>query len=88
MELQKKLGLTRYETAFQLLHRLRAVMVRPGRDKIGAEWPLELDIVFVAGKHKSGIQGKRDKAPVIIAVENRRREVREGLPRTWCRYCQ
>jgi len=78
MELQKKLGLTRYETAFQLLHRLRAVMVHPSRDKIGAEWPLELDIVFVCGKHKSGIQGKMDKAPVIIAVEIRRREVRDS----------
>jgi hypothetical protein len=40
MELQKKLGIARYETAFQLLHKLRVAMVRPGRDKIGAEWPI------------------------------------------------
>ena len=39
LELQRKLGINRYETAFQLLHKLRASMVRPGRDKIGAEWP-------------------------------------------------
>ena len=77
MELQKKLGITRYETAFQLLHKLRTAMVRPNRDKIGAEWPLEMDTVFVGGKHKSGIQGKTDKTPVIIAVEIRRREVRD-----------
>jgi len=76
LELQKKFGIARYETAFQLLHKLRAEMVRPGRDKIGAQWPLELDIVFVGGKHKSGIQGKTDQTPVIIAVEIRRREVR------------
>jgi len=75
-ELQKQLGISRYETSFQLLHKLRAVMVRPGHDKIGAKLSLELDIVFVGGKTKSGIQGKTDQAPVIIAVEIRRREVR------------
>jgi hypothetical protein len=74
LELQKRLGIKRYETAFQLLHKLRAIMVRPDRDKIGAIWPVELDIVFVGGKHKSGIQGKTDQTPVIIAVEIRRRE--------------
>lgn len=76
MELQKKLGITRYETAFQILHKLRTAMVRPGRDKIGTEWPLEMDIVFVGGKHRSGVPGKTDQTPVIIAVEIRRREVR------------
>lgn len=49
-------------------------MVRPDRDKIGTEWPIELDIVFVGSKHKSGIQGKTDQTPIIIAVEIRRRE--------------
>ena len=39
LELQKRLGIARYETAFQILHKLRAAMVRPDRDKIGAEWP-------------------------------------------------
>jgi len=76
LELQKKLGIKRYETAFQLLHKLRAAMVRPSRDKIGAEWPLELDIIFVGGKTRSGIQGVTDQAPVILAVEIRRQEVR------------
>jgi len=74
LELQKRLGIARYETAFQILHKLRAAMVRPDRDKIGGEWPVELDVVFVGGKHKSGIQGKTDQTPVIIAVEIRRRE--------------
>jgi hypothetical protein len=74
LELQKRLGIARYETAFQILHKLRAVMIRPNRDKIGAEWPVELDVVFVGGKHKSGRPGKTDQTPVIIAVEIRRRE--------------
>lgn len=76
LELQKKLGIARYETAFQILHKLRAEMVRPGRDKIGEKWPLQLDIVFVGGKTRSGVQGKTDQVPVIIAVEIRRQEVR------------
>jgi len=77
LELQKKLGIKRYETAFQLLHKLRDTMVRPGRDKIGTVWPIELDIVFVGGKTRSGVQGKTDQVPVIIAVEIRRREIRD-----------
>mgnify|MGYP001589301222 CR=1 FL=1 len=60
LELQRKVGIKRYETSFQLLHKLRATMVRPDRDKIGVEWPLELDVVFVGGKHRGGIQGKTD----------------------------
>lgn len=76
LELQRKLGIKCYETAFQLLHKLRAAMVRPDRDRIGAEWPLEMDIVYLGGKTKSGIQGKTNQRPVIIAVEIRRKEVR------------
>ena len=78
LELQKRLGIKSYETAFQLLHKLRAAMVRPDRDKIGSEWPLELDIVFVGGRYKSGIQGKTNQTPVIIAVEIRHKEVRNA----------
>ena len=77
LELQKQLGIERYETAFQLLHKLRGAMVRPNRDKIGSEWPLELDIVYVGGKTKSGVSGKTNQVPVIIAVELRRREIRD-----------
>jgi len=79
LELQKKLGIDRYETAFQMLHKLRSAMVRPNRDKIGEEWPLELDIVYVGGKTKSGISGKTSQTPVIIAVEIRQREIRDPV---------
>jgi len=79
LELQKKLGIDRYETAFQMLHKLRSAMVRPNRDKIGEEWPLELDLVYVGGKTKSGISGKTSQTPVIIAVEVRQREIRDPV---------
>jgi len=77
MELQKKLGIARYETAFQILHKLRSAMIRPNREKIGKDWPIEIDVIFMGGKTKSGIQGKTNQVPVVIAVEIRRREVRD-----------
>jgi hypothetical protein len=77
LEIQKKFGIERYETAFQILHKLRSAMVRPGRDKIGSEWPVELDVIYVGGKTKSGVSGKTDQTPVIIAVEICRKEIRK-----------
>jgi len=77
LELQKKLGMARYEMAFQLLHKLRAAMVRPDRDPIGKDWPVEMDITFVGGKHKGGGSGKTRQVPVIVAFEVRQTEVRD-----------
>lgn len=77
LEIQKKLGVSRYETAFQLLHKLRAGMVRPDRDRIGGEWPVELDVIYVGGKHKGGRQGLTKQTPVAIAVEIRIGEVED-----------
>src|SRR6267378_607369 len=37
LQFQRQLGLNRYETAFQILHKLRAGMVRPGRDRLGGQ---------------------------------------------------
>lgn len=37
LQFQRQLGLRRYETAFQILHKLRAAMVRPDRDRIGGK---------------------------------------------------
>ena len=34
-QFQRQLGLSRYETAFQILHKLRVGMVRPDQDRIG-----------------------------------------------------
>lgn len=35
VQFQRQLGIARYETAFQILHKLRAGMARPDRDRIG-----------------------------------------------------
>lgn len=66
LQFQRQLGLSRYETAFQILHKLRAGMVRPERDQIGGEHPVEVDECFIGGVH--------NKAVVIGAVEVRLRK--------------
>jgi hypothetical protein len=76
LEFQKKFGIKRYETAFQILHKLREAMVRPNLDKIGENWPLELDVIYVGGKTRKGVQGLTDQIPVILAVEICRKEIR------------
>ena len=57
LQFQRQLGLGRYETAFQMLHKLRAAMVRPDQDGIGGEWPVELDETWVGGPRKVRVGG-------------------------------
>lgn len=74
VQFQRQLGLSRYETAFQILHKLRAGMVRPERDPIGAEWSVEVDECYVGGETKGEGRGVHHKATVVGAVEVRTRE--------------
>lgn len=79
LQFQRQLGLKRYETAFQMLHKLRSAMVRPDRDLIGGEHPVEVDETFVGGRTRGEGRGVHHKATVIGAVEVRLR--REGEDR-------
>lgn len=72
VQFQRQLGLGRYETAFQMLHKLRAGMVRPERDRIGAHWPVEVDETLVGGRTRGEGRGVHHKAVVAIAVEIRK----------------
>lgn len=72
VQFQRQLGL-RYETAFQILHKLRAGMVRPERDSIGAQYPVEVDETLVGGRTKGEGRGVHHKAIVVGAVEVRPR---------------
>lgn len=72
-QFQKQLGLGRYETAFQMLHKLRAAMVRPERDGIGGEWSVEVDEAWVGGATQGEGRGRHHKTLVIGAVEVRPR---------------
>ena len=69
VQFQKMLGIERYETAFQMLHKLRAAMVRPERDPIGQRFPVEVDETFVGGATQGKGRGVTDKALVVGAVE-------------------
>lgn len=74
LQFQRQLGLSRYETAFQMLHKLRAGMVRPERDAIGSQYPVEVDETLVGGSTKGEGRGVHHKATVVGAVEVRRRQ--------------
>lgn len=74
VQFQRQLGLTRNETAFTLLHKLRSSMVRPDRDSIGDEWPVEIDECFIGGKTRGEGAGVHHKTLVIGAVEVRTKQ--------------
>jgi len=74
LQFQRQLGLSRYETAFQILHKLRAGMVRPERDCIGFKYPVEVDECLVGGRTRGEGRGMHHKAIVVGAVEVRRRK--------------
>jgi transposase-like protein len=80
LQFQRQLGLSRYETAFQTLHKLRAGMVRPHRDTIGGDHAVEVDECLVGGKTRGEGRGVHHKAIVLGAVEARLRKPGEGKP--------
>jgi hypothetical protein len=73
VQFQRQLALSRYETAFQILHKLRAGMVRPERDAIGCEYPVEVDECMVGGETRGEGRGTHHKSIVVGAVEVRSR---------------
>ena len=72
LQFQRQLGIGRYETAFHLLHKLRAAMVRPDRDRIGGEYVVEVDEAEVGGETRGEGRGVHHKSTVVGAVEVRR----------------
>lgn len=69
LQFQKMLGLKRYETAFNLLHKLRDAMVRPDRDPIGGIWPVEVDETLIGGATQGEGKGRHHKTLVCGIVE-------------------
>jgi len=66
--LQHILGLSRYETAWTMLHRLRRAMMRPGRDLLAGR--VEVDECYVGGPEED-LPGRLnlDKTLVVVAAE-------------------
>lgn len=74
VQFQKQLGIKRYETAFQMLHKLRSGLVDPDREPLKGE--IEVDEAYVGGVEEGRPgRGAVDKALVVIAVEVIRYEV-------------
>src|SRR3954447_6021641 len=73
VQFQRQLDLSRYETAFGILHKLRAGMVRPDQDRIGgkADGHVEVDEADVGGKTRGEGRGVHHKTLVVAAVEHR-----------------
>jgi transposase-like protein len=70
-QLQRQLALSRYETAWLMLQKLRRAMVAPERELLKDE--VEIDEFFIGG-HEEGLRGGRQrgkKALVAIAIEVR-----------------
>lgn len=82
LQFQRQLGLSRYETAYQILHKLRAGMVRPERDGIGGEYSVEVDECLVGGATRGEGRGVHHKATVVGAVEVRLRKDAEDRAAT------
>jgi len=73
--LQRQLGLSRYETAWMMLHKLRRAMVSATRERLRGE--VEVDDTWVGGE-QAGLRGSRQlknrrAALVLVAVEKRGR---------------
>lgn len=68
-QLQRALALKRYETAFMMLHKLRAAMVAPDRTLLSGV--VEVDETYIGGERKGRGSGnfKGDKSIVVGAVE-------------------
>lgn len=79
LQFQRQIGIGRYETAFQMLHKLRAGMVRPDRDSIGAEHLVEVDETLIGGRTRGQGRGVHHKAVVVGAVEVRLRKDGEAM---------
>ena len=71
VQFQRQLGIKRYETAFQILHKLRGAMARPERERIGSNGHIEVDEAFVGGRTQGEGRGVTHKVLVAAAVEVR-----------------
>ena len=66
VQLQRQLGLARYETAWTMLHKLRRAMLRPERDRLSGV--VEVDEAYVGGVEEGRRGGRqRDSSKSIVA---------------------
>ncbi len=72
LQFARQIGLKNYETAFQMLHKLRAAMVKEGQARLSGT--VEVDECYIGGeRHGKGGRGALGKVLVAGAVEVRGR---------------
>jgi transposase-like protein len=64
LQIQRQLGIASYQTAFTMLHKLRAAMVREGRDQLSGT--VEVDETYIGGP-EPGKPGRGAAGKVIVA---------------------
>ena len=62
---QRSLGLGSYQTAWAMLHRYRAAMVRPGRERLSGH--VEVDEAYVGGV-EGKVHGRETESKAIVAI--------------------
>ena len=76
VQLQRQLGISRYETAWMMLHRLRRAMVNPERQPLTGQ--VEVDECFVGGLDRELRGGRQHGRKALVAT---RRPRSTGSPR-------
>jgi len=77
LHLKRVLAIGSYQTAWAMLHRLRSVLVRPGRELLSGR--VEVDETFIGGE-EAGVPGRAKGKKVLTAVAVEIREPK-GLGR-------
>lgn len=78
LALQRDLALSSYQTAWAMLHRLRSVAVRPGRERLSGD--VEVDETFIGGKAPGDKGGRTHGGKALVTIAVQRRE-----PKGWGR---
>ena len=74
LALKRALEIGSYQTAWAMLHRLRSVLVRPGRERLRGD--VEVDETYIGGE-EPGLRGGRQKGKkVLVGVAVEREELR------------
>ena len=65
LSLQRTLEIGSYQTVWAMLHRLRSVLVRPGRDRLSGT--VEVDETFIGGGNP-GLRGGRARGKKVLTA--------------------